>query len=238
MEKIEKAVRKAMGFTLIELLVVIAIIAILAAMLLPALSQAREKARQANCINNLKQLGLAVIMYASDYEDWLPRNRGSNDWAAALYEGKYVTSYIDYGTYSTIPSGVWRCPSETMKGYQAPAGTGFYWYGTNYGWNGYLSRATNSWTGSWDASILGGYCIWRKLSRCPTPSSTYMIGDGKGYDCELRPSTANGQLYKRHANNAYTNVVFLDGHVESLNNPSLSAEDVQWCGQWYANGKW
>src|SRR5271165_1518177 len=63
---------KRSGFTLIELLVVIAIIAILAAILFPVFAQAREKARQASCQSNLKQLGLAFLQYAVDYDGCFP----------------------------------------------------------------------------------------------------------------------------------------------------------------------
>jgi prepilin-type N-terminal cleavage/methylation domain-containing protein len=64
--------RQAPGFTLIELLVVIAIIAILAAILFPVFARARENARRASCASNLKQLGLAFIQYAQDYDERLP----------------------------------------------------------------------------------------------------------------------------------------------------------------------
>lgn len=69
---------KRKGFTLIELLVVIAIISILAAMLLPSLSRAREQARRTSCKNNLKQLGLALIMYSNDYSGSFPTGSGSH----------------------------------------------------------------------------------------------------------------------------------------------------------------
>jgi prepilin-type N-terminal cleavage/methylation domain-containing protein/prepilin-type processing-associated H-X9-DG protein len=75
------------GFTLMELLLVIAIIAILAAMLLPALSRAKGKARQIACLNHLKQLALATVMYTTDHENHFPSSNSPDKWPQAIRPG-------------------------------------------------------------------------------------------------------------------------------------------------------
>jgi prepilin-type N-terminal cleavage/methylation domain-containing protein/prepilin-type processing-associated H-X9-DG protein len=101
--------QRGRGFTLIELLVVIAIIAILAAILFPVFAQAREKSRQAACFSNMKNLGLAVMMYAQDYDESLPMWH----WARRSQPQAHIW-YHAIKPY-TKNLGVFVCPSDKRK---------------------------------------------------------------------------------------------------------------------------
>jgi len=101
--------RRPGGFTLIELLIVIAIIAILAAILFPVFAQAREKARATTCLSNSKQMGLAMMMYAQDYDEAYPQG-----WYAGPPEAWWLTLIQPYAK-DRDQGGLRSCPSAASK---------------------------------------------------------------------------------------------------------------------------
>jgi prepilin-type N-terminal cleavage/methylation domain-containing protein/prepilin-type processing-associated H-X9-DG protein len=133
----------ARGFTLIELLVVIAVIAILAAMLLPALSKAKDSGLATSCMNNTRQIGLAVMMYSGDNKDIYPNEW----WVNGPYKnalglacgGEWQTTPAHALVPYLVNARIWVCPKKlrgltykTQPGDFDPSITGFISYGFNY----------------------------------------------------------------------------------------------------------
>jgi len=128
---------RKVGFTLIELLVVIAIIAILAAILFPVFAQAREKAREASCTSNLKQVALALRMYMQDYDERmfasgnLPAT-GDPSWNNRRPDGTNIVRMMGGGlSWFCQPyiknEQIFKCPSDTGENYWGRSSTGWAW---------------------------------------------------------------------------------------------------------------
>jgi prepilin-type N-terminal cleavage/methylation domain-containing protein/prepilin-type processing-associated H-X9-DG protein len=129
--------RRSDAFTLIELLVVIAIIAILAAILFPVFAQAREKAREASCLSNLKQISLALKMYSQDYDERLFASgnlpaQGDPAWNTRVPDGSNIVRMMGGGlSWFTQPyiknQQIFTCPSDTGENYWGRSSTGWSW---------------------------------------------------------------------------------------------------------------
>ena len=180
--------RNSHAFTLIELLVVIAIIAILAAILFPVFARAREKARQASCCSNLKQLGLAAQMYAQDHDGVTTR----------MYFGSGAGAYRWHQSLQPYARNVeiYRCLSGAR--YVDPY-TGLY---MSYGMN-----STND----------GTHCFWYGVedAAIEDPSGTIYIADSSdGRYYVYWRDAANAECYVHWRHNGGANLVFCDGHVK------------------------
>ena len=200
-----------MGFTLIELLVVIAIIAILAGMLLPALNNAREKARASNCAGNMKQISLALFSYASDNADMLPP---ANGWSKNMYD--FLDGNSPAGkTAPYVPIDVFECPSRVWKTGEAK----------------YLIVGTYLAQGGGDSDYKGLGANKMKISRV-NPKLIYVSEMSQlGYKAtsvrwfyNSASIDGNGWAAVVLRHNKKANFVFMDGSVQSLSEFQFESE--------------
>lgn len=232
------AFRGRAGFSLVELLIVIAIVAILGGLLFPVFAQAREKARQAACASNQRQLGMAFMQYAQDHDEVLPPySLGPGFHGGGGYGGADGPRWADLVQPYLKSRGVLDCPSAEQRMRVLPGAAYFDVESYSYG----ITTPTLDLMP--DALFGAG---GQPLSRIEDPSSTLMLADDTGpseHCAEIEPdpldvpailsfkvdglrhTTAAATDYRRQAFNA----LYVDGHVRFVRLTDTTANALrQW----------
>jgi prepilin-type N-terminal cleavage/methylation domain-containing protein/prepilin-type processing-associated H-X9-DG protein len=224
------------GFTLIELLVVIAIIAILAAILFPVFARAREKARQASCLSNLKQIALGAAMYRNDYDGinvYYVRGPGSPNETDDFVNGMPRPSPV--GRYSwgvavqpyIKNAQIFHCPSGRPQMNRGGCSSHRPWRWMSYGIN--LCRVDNlggRWAGNVDSRVKNANCIMftdgcGRHYVCPGRAHPGCVGGGWTYPANPDQEVSLGAGAQRARHNDGANLAFYDGHAKWMRSAKI-----------------
>ncbi len=215
----ERRSRSLLNFTLIELLVVISMIAVLAAMLLPALSQARQKAQAISCLSNLRQIFLVFIHYRDDFNGYVPApyDKGlKREWFLVMgdnihFRNEYMQQIATKGYYPAQTkenwakhirlAGAWHCPSDNLE-----RSTYCFSYGMNYGLAN--SAVPTFWS---DASPPRNQPF--KLEKVKRPTQIFLMSETNHYYLDGVAAPYDGRPAYRHKNRTQLNMLFVDGHA-------------------------